>query len=206
MKLAMIGLTWTLGVVLLAGIAHANARDNDQAFWDFRPNYAGNGPIDLGDDADDDGLPETIVWCLDGDGTHSKVLDEDDNQILFTLRNEIYDAAGTLQCTAHEEDGLYKLREGFNGPVVLTATKGCFVFEGDVKRLPVRATKAWRKTVRRQLAYEFYGSEIYDGRRRLSDVEITANERISRANPMRKLLIGALLSGQCGADEDNEPR
>jgi hypothetical protein len=175
------------------------AEHQGPAFWNWRPNDPGNGDVDLGDDHDDDGLPDTIIWCIGGDGTGTDVMDPTGRLIVYTVENQIYDADGVLQCTASKEGGLVKLREGLDGEVILTATLGRFVFAGDLERPPVRASKAWRQLARTHLLYEFYGNEVYDGWRLLSgDVLTTATERIFTANPMRKLLIAALLSGACG--------
>lgn len=206
MNKTLSGLNLTMALVFLAGTAISDPRNKLDEFWNLRPNDPGNGPIELGDDGDDDGLPETIVWCIDGDGTSSAVLDPNDRLVLDTDENRIFDAAGNLQCTAQREGRLFKLREGVDGPVLFTATLGRYVFNGDVEKLPIRTTKAWRKLIRRQTAYEFYGPDVYDGWRRFGDVEITANESVSRANPMRKLLISALLSGECGVDGNSAPR
>lgn len=133
-------------------------------------------------------------------------MDPNGRLVLSVYENEIYDTAGVLQCTAAKEGNLVKLREGVDGPVLFTATLGRFVFAGDVPRLPARATKAWRQLARADLLYEFYGNEIYDGERLLSDVAATATVNVHKANPMRMLLISALLSGACGADGTPDTR
>jgi hypothetical protein len=200
------GLSLTLVLALLAGAASSDPRGSVDEFWNFRPNDPGNGTIDLGDDDDDDGLPDTITWTNVGDGTYSEVFDRGGALTLVIEESRIFDAAGNLQCTAKREGRLFKLREGFDGPVLFTATLGRYVFYGDIEKLPVRSTKAWRKLIRRKTAYEFYGPDVYDGWRRFGDVEITGSESVSRANPMRKLLISALISGACGVDGSSERR
>lgn len=166
---------------------HADAAAQDNAFWNLRPDDPGNGPIDLMDDGDDDGLPDTIIWCIDGDGEGSDVYDADLVLRLITRENRIYDATGTLQCTAHDEGGVYRLRQGVDGPALFTATLSRAVFAGDGTTRP------------RRMAHEFIDVEIYEGARRGGQVAATASAVVARANPMRKLLIAALLNGQCGA-------
>lgn len=206
MNKTLIGLGLILALAFLAGTANADPRNNLDEFWNLSPNDPGNGTIDLGDDDDDDGLPDTITWTNVGDGTYSEVFDRGGILTLVVERNRIFDASGNLQCTAQRAGRLFKLREGVHGPVLFTATLGRYVFDGDVAKLPIRSTKNWRQLIRRGTAYEFYGPDVYDGWRRWGDVEITASESLSRANPMRKLLISALITGECGADGGREPR
>lgn len=195
-----------LALAFIPGAVNSDPRGSIDEFWNLGPNDPGNGTIDLGDDDDDDGLPDTITWTNVGDGTFSEVFDRGGTLTLVVEKNRIFDAVGNLRCNAQREGRLFKLREGDDGPVLFTATLGRYVFDGDVERLPIRSTKAWRKLIRWGTAYEFYGPDVYDGWRRWGDVEITASESLSRANPMRKLLISALISGECGADGGREPR
>lgn len=167
--------------------ASAEPAARGDAFWAFGPDDPGNGPIDLGDDGDDDGLPDTIIWCIGGDGEGSQVYDADLVLTLFTRENRIYDAAGTLQCTAHDEGGEYRLRQGVDGAALYTTTLGRHVYDGAAVKPP------------RRLAHEFVDTRVYDGPRRRGQVATTATEVVERANPMRKLLIAALLNGRCGA-------
>ena len=176
------------------------AAGEDLEFWNFRPGDPGNGDVDLSDADDDDGLPPTIVWDLDDGSNGTDVFDPTGELVVFTSENQIFDAAGSLRCTAYAEDGVFKLHAGLDGEVLLTATQGRYVFWGDVPGLPETGTDAWQHLLYHQLAYEFYGELLYDGPRWMADVIASANVPMHKADPMRKLLIAALYEGACGAD------
>lgn len=198
-----------LAVTMVAGCAEGGGYDglddvraggetND--FWNLRPDDPGNGDVDLLDDGDDNGLPDTIIWCLGGDGEGTDVFDATYDLTAFTSENQIFDAAGNLGCTAYAEDGLFKLREGLDGPVVLTASPGRYVFAGDVAQLPEPGSYDWYALLVHQLEFEFYGDVLYEGPRWNADVIGYATEHLHRASPMRKLLVAALYDGLCGTD------
>jgi hypothetical protein len=151
---------------------------------------------------DDDGLPDTITWTNVGDGVNTDVFDGDGVLVVSTFENQIYDADGNLECTAYYEDGLYKLREGLDGDVILTATQGRAVFWGNVDQLPQPGTTEHQILIYTQLAYEFYGEFLFDGPHWISDIVGYADVKIHRASPMRKLLIAALYEGECGSADD----
>ncbi len=171
---------------------------NTDDFWNLRPNNPGNGPVQLNDEG---GMtpPDIIIWDIDGDGEGSDVFDPAGSIVLSTVENQVLDGDGNVQCTAWYEDGLYKLREGLDGAVVYTATRGRYVFAGDVQSLPQSGTSAWQDLVYSQLEYEFYGKSIYDGPRWQGDLAGTSSEKLHRASPMRKLLIASLYGGACGS-------
>lgn len=171
-------------------------------FWNFRPNDPGNGNVQL---SEDEQLPDIIVWDIPSSGDSSDVFGPNGELVVSTLANQIFDVAGTLRCTAYLEDGLFKLREGLDGDVVLTATQGRYVFWGDVQALPEPGTYAWQHLIYNDLAYEFYGDVLYDGPRWIADVVAHSNVHLHRANPMRKLLIAALYEGECGAAQQPLP-
>lgn len=172
-------------------------------FWNFRPNDPGNGDVDMMEDED---LPDVIVWDIDtGSSGSTDVFGPNGDLVLTTFENQIFDPGGNLRCTAYFEDGLYKLREGLDGDVVLTATQGRYVFWGDVQSLPTPGTYAWQHLLYHELAFEFYGDDLYDGPRWAADVIAHADVHLHRANPMRKLVIGALYDGECGAGQQPLP-
>lgn len=172
-------------------------------FWNFRPNYPGNGDVEL---SDDDALPEVITWDVgDGSADSTDVFDPNGELVVSSFENQIFDASGNLRCTAYLENGLFKLREGLDGEVVLTATQGRYVFWGNVDALPEPGTAAWTHLFYNDLAYEFFGDRLYDGPRWFADVVAHTNVHIHRANPMRKLLIAALYEGECGAASEPLP-
>ncbi len=170
-------------------------------FWNFRPTDPGNGDVELSDDS----LPDVIVWDIPSSGDSSDVFNHSGELVASTSENQIFDPTGSLQCTAYFEDGMYKLREGLDGDVLLTATQGRYVFWGNVQGLPAPGTNAWQQLLLEQLAYEFYGDVLFDGPRWSADVIAHANVHIHKANPMRKLLIAALYEGECGTAQQPLP-
>jgi len=174
-------------------------------FWNFRPNDPGNGEVELSDGMDDDSLPDVVVWDIPTSGDSADVFDVNGVLVASTVENQIFDAGGNLRCTAYLEDDLYKLREGLDGEVVLSATQGRYVFWGDIQSLPEPGTYAWHSLLYHELAYEFYGNDLYDGPRWMADVIAHANVHIHKANPMRKLLIAALYEGECGTAQQPPP-
>lgn len=46
---------------LSGGSQTLRAAGQGAKFWNWRPNDPGNGAVDLGDDHDDNGLPDTII-------------------------------------------------------------------------------------------------------------------------------------------------
>jgi len=178
------------------------AAGEDVDFWNFHADDPGNGDVDLMG-SDDDGLPPTLDWGIDGDGPGSDVFDPTGTLVVSTVEDQIFDANGNLQCTAYLEGDLFKLRQGLDGQVLLTATQGRYVFWGDVEALPEPGTSDWQALIYNQLGYEFYGELLYDGPRWMSDVIATADVPIHKASPMRKLLIASLYEGVCGTAVGN---
>lgn len=210
-----LGLAATLTTFGLTGCGDAaeggpghslRAADETVEFWNVRPNDPGNGDVDLLDDSDDDGLPDTINWeATTGGSGNTDVFDPTGTLVVFTVDNQIFDAAGNLRCTAHAEDGLIKLHEGLDGDVVLTATEGRYVFWDDVHSLPPSGSYEWHALVNQQLGYEFFRDKIYNGPRWSADIVAHASADMHKANPMRKLLFAALHEGVCGAGPHQQP-
>ena len=171
-------------------------------FWNFRPIAPGNGAVEV---MEDDSLPDEPTFTITPGGGSSDVFDPNGDLVLSTVENQIFDAAGNLRCTAYHENGLFKLREGLDGEVLLTSTRGRYVFWGDVQALPTPGTVAWQHLIYNELAYEFFGHLLYDGPRWYADVIAFADVHIHKANPMRKLLIAALFEGECGAADQLPP-
>lgn len=187
------------------GASHRAAGETVE-FWNFRLTEPDNGGVQLHDDDDGPSVPETIIWDIDGGEDVADVYDAAGQFLLATVENQIFDAQGALQCTAYMEDGLFKLREGLDGAVLYTATPGRYVFAGDVPGgLPPTGSSAWQELVYGQLEFEFYGEQIFDGPRWQAEVIATGSVSLSKANPMRKLLIASLFGGVCGSPGAPEP-
>ena len=163
--------------------------------------YPGDGDIVVraGSSSDDDDvdIPDPILWDLAGGnvnrqtepGAFSKRISLDGHQIY-----ESNESVGqTLVCTAlqtsHPSGAVYALTDA-GGKTVLTVWKH-LVFVGEVDDPDIDSP---------QLAFSFKGREIYAGRSSDGEAVAHASEEIDQAEPMRRLLLGALVAGECGSD------
>lgn len=163
--------------------------------------YPGDGDIVIraGSSSDDDDvdIPDTILWDLAGGnvtrqtepGVFSERVVLKSDQILRTNES----GGQTVICTAVETDDpsgeVYAVIDA-GGKTVLTVWKH-LVFVGEVDDPDIDSS---------QLAFSLQGREIYAGRSSAGEAVAHASEEIDRAKPMRRVLIGALVAGECGSD------
>ncbi|NEX23315.1 hypothetical protein G3480_23960 [Thiorhodococcus mannitoliphagus] len=171
-------------------------------FWSLRPTESGNDDIDLLDyGLDGSDFPGAFIWEIDSNGEdYTQVFDSTGALAIFTEENQIFDAYGVLQCTAHKEGDLIKLRQLSNGSVLLTASEFGYVFSGNLDALPDPNTAAWQRLIDEQLAYEFDDDRLYKVRNGRTEIAGRADVSLQEANPMRKLIISALFEGVCGVE------
>ncbi|MEM6290322.1 MAG: hypothetical protein AAGA54_03625 [Myxococcota bacterium] len=156
--------------------------------------HDGDGPL----------VPECIIWDIDDSDDDVYGLYEgpvfDDILVANVEDNQIFGPDGGLECTAYEENGLFKLRDGLDGEVLFTATPGRYVFQGDVQQLPTPGSYAWHVLLWTDLVIEYYGPLVYGGPRGQQALLGTADQKLHRANAMRKLAIAAMYGAECGSD------
>jgi len=176
-------------------------------FWEWSPNRPGNGDLEVyeGDDTD---TPDCLIWDIDSAGVarqHEQTGELIDSFVVAA--NEIYGAdpatgaAAALNCTAVEGDHpsgkVYNLVSA-EGEVVLTLWNR-YVFLGDV-HVPSVADPTHGNLLQNQVAFSFKKDHIYAGPWWQGNVVGTADAKIEFANPMRRLLLGALVTGECGGE------
>lgn len=209
-----------LGAMLLVSLVVGCAADSAETLeeFEFRQcdglgeldlDYPGNGDIEIRSGDDDDDLPDIIIWDLDGGNVTRQVETGVFEYRLSVFGGEVYQASpnfggfGGPACTAVEGDHPsgkeFKLVDN-NGAVVLTLWKN-FVFIGDVD-IPVANGHDVDngEAIEDHAAFSFRKRRIYAGHWRDGEVVATASEKISKANAMRRLTLGALVAAECGSD------
>ncbi|MCH9684540.1 MAG: hypothetical protein K0V04_24100 [Deltaproteobacteria bacterium] len=196
-----------LAAVLTAGCTATESHDDlDLRMWGAGDDYAGNGDIEVraGDDDDDD-IPDTIIWDILGGSVSRQTTPGVFEQRLIIADDDFLSATGpagappmcTVVATDHPSGNEFQLVDKY-GEVVFTVWKR-FVFAGDVS-LPLHPHVKNNPSLHGAIAVSFKKKRIYSGGFWEGDVLATANERIARSTPERRLLLAALVSGECGSD------
>lgn len=204
-----------LGASLVVGCADSGVDEIDD--FEFRSSpgpedgslgYAGNGDIVLRTGSGDNEPPDIIIWDIAGGGVTRQVepgvfeprLDVDGAE----LNQTSIDATGLAgpACTAavgdHTSGKEFKLVDA-GGAVVLTLWER-YVFVGDVD-IPADAVEnGLGMALESQIAFSFKKRRIYAGHWTDDDVVAIASEKIAKASPMRRLTLGALVTGECGSN------
>lgn len=167
------------------------------AWWEPDLAYPGDGAIEVrgGDDDDDyDGTPDTILWDIDDAGIMQRTDDGTlaDRLVVSGTSIASTDASGqteSVRCTVvagdHSSGADYRLVDT-DGEVIFSMWNR-FVFSGDGK--PGEQADP---------VVSFQGHGIHLGPWWGSDPVAVANESIDRASPVRRLLLAALVTGECG--------
>lgn len=182
----------------------AGAVDND-AWWAPNPEYPGDGEIEVREGAGDD-LPDTILWDFDG-GSVSRTRDGNAEVLWIVEGNELWTADASASATAnspvctvvqddHPSGDAYQLVDD-NGEVIFTMWRR-YVFAGDID-LPAAPQVKHNEALQEHLALSFKKKKIFAGAWWCGTKIAKADEKIAKANPMRRLLLAAMVSGECGA-------
>jgi hypothetical protein len=155
-----------------------------------------NIQLEQADGGEDDG---TILWEIlnaevyDGPASNGKLS-------LYIENNAIYTAEGVQTCTVNSPYLNSNLREvvAANGTDVLFTVWNEYVFEGqvDVKHTTFGMMK---KLFGDQLLFEFQTTDVYLGEARSGFRLLSATADVESSSDGRKLLIAALITGECGA-------
>lgn len=168
-------------------------------FWNWGIGwYAGNGALAIHEGTDTQ-AEDCIIWdILDSGGVHEGPADPGLPPFLTVVDNEIHDEQGYVECSASWEGQVFKLRDP-SGDVVLSLW-GRFMFDTDIGQMPPVGSPEYYSLLANHFVVELAGSEIYEGAKWKGNLIGTSTEHIQNANPMRKLLIGALVRGECGSN------
>lgn len=175
----------------------ASGHDDDLEFRANVMTYPGDGDIVIRSDGDDDvDIPDTVIWDLAGGnvtrqtepGVFSSRLSVEGNQV----RRSDPLLGPTPSCTVidarHPSGEVYKLVDT-SGEVVLTL-RDRLVLVGDVDD-PQGTSPS--------LAFSLDGANIFAGPVEDGHRVAYASEAIDQAHPLRRLLVGALVAGECGS-------
>ncbi len=182
----------------------AGATDDD-AWWAPDPEYPGDGEIEVREGGDHD-FPDTILWDIDG-GHVSRSVDGTSEVLWVVEGNELWtaDASSSAfesspRCTVvqgdHPSGDVYQLVDG-GGDVVFTMWRR-YVFSGEVE-LPAAPKVKQDEALQEHLAMSFKKKRIHAGGWWEGERLAKADEKIAKANPVRRLLLAAMVSGECGA-------
>jgi hypothetical protein len=178
---------------LMAPTAH-----NHAPFWERDLDNPANGDVQLyaGEGMD----PLDLVWDIKG-GTASQATAGGVLDPLLVIDDYVMrDLAGNVVCTVEKVDGHgaehFLLRDAV-GTVLLTQWhRYTFGFE---KTVPPLASPDSPSLLQDGVLLSFKHDQVFFGRWPDGQVAVTASARIEQANPMRKMLVAALVAGHCGS-------
>jgi hypothetical protein len=177
-------------------------------FWTWYPFFAGNGDLQIyggstdASDDDDDGLIfEFGNGSIIGRTSPSSGTPDDDDvgfgEFAHKVDNEIFDVHGNLLCWADfgAQPGTFQLHDA-DGEVLFTSFAN-LIFEGDVT-LP-KTGHEFAALMDDHLLYSYKHDRIHAGWWPEGEILATATANIQLANPMRHLVLAAVIDGQCGS-------
>lgn len=182
---------------ILSLLAFAPACDTDEPeMGDAFRSTDINMQLEQADGGEDDG---TILWEIlngevyDGPATNG-------NLSLYIENNTIYTSEGVPTCNINSPYLNSNLREviATNGSEVLFTVWREYVFEGKVD-VKIATFGQMKKLFGDQLLFEYYDNEVYLGEARDGWRLISATGNIETSSDGRRLLIAALITGECGA-------
>ncbi|MFO7566100.1 MAG: hypothetical protein R6X02_25875 [Enhygromyxa sp.] len=183
---------------VLSLLAFAPACDADES--DPGDAFLRNGTMDINiqlaqaDGGEEDG---TILWEI----VDVEVFDGpaiDGNLSIYVKDNTIVTSEGVETCVINSPYLQPAVREVRVGEEVLFTVWEKYVFEGKVD---VRITNFghMKKLFGDQLLFQFEGNEIYLNESRYGYRLLKADGDVEKSSDGRKLLVSALITGECGA-------
>jgi hypothetical protein len=153
------------------------------------PNYPGNFDIEIYE-----GASTTSGDCLIYDFVGPNVHDGQSGDLVVVVDGDTIEAPdGTTLCTVEGDMLIERVRSGgADGPVLFT-TFGRWVFEGDVD---VQGDNIGQiaEELADQLLFTFQGPRIESW----GETVATSTKPLTHASTTRKLVIAAMLTGECG--------
>jgi hypothetical protein len=144
----------------------------------------------------DDG---TIVWEI----VQAEVFDgpaAEGNLLLYIENNAIYTSGGVQTCQVNSPFLNSTVREviAANGTDVLFTVWGNYVFQGEID-VKYENFGQIKKLFGAQLLFQYEPTEIYYGEAADGMLLMTTNTDITVQSDGRKLLMAALITGECGS-------
>lgn len=155
-----------------------------------------NMQLEQADGGEEDG---TILWeILEAEVYEGLALDG--NLSLYIENNTIFTSEGVPTCTVNSPYLNSQVREvvAANGTDVLFTVWHEYVFEGRVD-VKVATFGQMKKLFGDQLLFEFQANEVYLNEARYGWRLLSATGNVETSSDGRKLLISALITGECGA-------
>jgi hypothetical protein len=159
------------------------------------PNYPGNFDIEIYE-----GSSTSSSDCLIYDFVGPNVHDGATGDLVVVVVNDTIQAPdGTTLCTVEGDMLVDRVRTGgADGPVLFT-TFGRWVFEGDID-FEGDSIHQVAEELADQLLFTFQGPHIYEGAHPGGELVATSTKPLTHANTTRKLVVTAMLTGECGGN------
>jgi hypothetical protein len=148
--------------------------------------YAGASTSDAGD----------LVWSLEADDVYEVDPDGADSLIFTISGDDLVAPDGRVLCTSEPgtSEGIFVFSNS-DGP--LFTVKGRHPWYGAVD-VPDEGSSGW-ETALSQRAYDVWHNQLYPGPKGKTDALISAMADIQNVMPVWKLVIMALVEGECGS-------
>lgn len=184
-------------ISLASLLAFAPGCDSEETVGDdFRASFDISIQMTAADGGGDDG---SVVWEVVEAAVYEGPA-VDGNLLLYIENNAIYDLEGVQTCQINSPYLNSSMREviAANGSEILFTVWGNYVFAGEIElgKLTFAKLKALFTT---QLLLEYTNSEIYLGLAKDDHLLMTTNANITQQSEGRKLLMAALIAGECGS-------
>jgi hypothetical protein len=178
-------------------LAFAPGCDSEETVGDdFRASFDVSIQMTAADGGGDDG---SVVWevveaaVYDGPAIQG-------NLMLYIENNAIFNTEGVQTCEIASPYLNSSMREviAANGSEVLFTVWGNYVFEGEIDLTKINYAKM-KALFPTQLLFEYTTDEIYLGEYKDGHRLMTTNADITKQSDGRKLLMAALIAGECGS-------
>jgi hypothetical protein len=157
------------------------------------PNYPGNFDISIYA-----GHTTTSADCLIYDIVGPNVHDGSTGELLVSVVGTTIQAPdGATLCTVEGNALVDRVLVGGPEGEVLFTTFGRWVFEGEIDFVG-DDLKQIAEELADQLVFTFQGPHIYAGPQMWGDIAATSTLPLTHANNTRKLVVTAMLTGECG--------
>jgi hypothetical protein len=184
-------------ISLASLLAFAPACDSEETVGDdFRASFDVSIQMTAADGGGDDG---SVVWEVVEAAVYEGPAAEG-NLLLYIENNAIYNLEGVQTCQINSPYLNSSMREvvAANGSETLFTVWGNYVFQGKIE--VGKVTFAKLKTLfPTQLLFEYTPSEIYLGEVVDDHRLMVTNTNITEQSEGRKLLMAALIAGECGS-------